>query len=168
MLPRVFELFVQADRPLDRVAGRPGDRPEPGPRRWSRCTAGSVAAHSDGPGRGSEFVVRLPGRRPAAPADGRRGDAGRGRRRRGRARAGASWWWTTTRDAARRLARLLTRLYGQEVRVAHDGPAALEAAARFRPEVVLLDIGLPGMDGYEVARRLRGRPGPRPARRSSP
>ena len=58
-------------------------------------------------------------------------------------------------DAASSLARLLTRLYGQEVRVAHDGPEALTAAEEFGPEVVLLDIGLPGMDGYEVARRLR-------------
>ena len=61
-------------------------------------------------------------------------------------------------DAAKSLARLLARLYGQEVRVAHDGPEALTVAGEFRPEVVLLDIGLPGMDGNEVARRLRGRP----------
>ena len=61
-------------------------------------------------------------------------------------------------DAARSLARLLARLYGQEVRVAHDGPEALDVAGEFRPEVVLLDIGLPGMDGNEVARRLRERP----------
>ena len=61
-------------------------------------------------------------------------------------------------DAAESLAMLLARLYGQEVRVAHDGPAALAVAEEFRPEVVLLDIGMPGMDGYEVARRLRGRP----------
>ena len=61
-------------------------------------------------------------------------------------------------DAAVSLARLLARLYGQEVRVAHDGPEALAVAGEFRPEVVLLDIGLPGMDGYEVARRLRERP----------
>jgi CheY-like chemotaxis protein len=61
-------------------------------------------------------------------------------------------------DAAVSLARLLGRLYGQEVRVAHDGPSALEMAGAFRPEVILLDIGLPGMDGHEVARRLRGRP----------
>ena len=61
-------------------------------------------------------------------------------------------------DAAKSLARLLARLYGQEVRVAHDGPEALDVAGEFRPEVVLLDIGLPGMDGNEVARRLRERP----------
>ena len=52
----------------------------------------------------------------------------------------------------------LLKLWGHEVRVAHDGPAALEAAAAAPPEVVLLDIGLPGMDGYEVAERLRARP----------
>jgi CheY-like chemotaxis protein len=61
-------------------------------------------------------------------------------------------------DAAVSLARLLARLYGQEVRVAHDGPEALSLAGEFRPDVVLLDIGLPGMDGNEVARRLRERP----------
>jgi CheY-like chemotaxis protein len=59
--------------------------------------------------------------------------------------------------------RLVLESYGHAVEVAHDGPAALEAAGRFRPEVVLLDIGLPGMDGLEVARRLRATPAdPRP------
>jgi two-component system CheB/CheR fusion protein len=62
-------------------------------------------------------------------------------------------------DGAQSLARLLG-LIGHEVRIGHDGPEALEAAAGFRPEVVLLDIRLPGgMDGYEVARRLRAQPG---------
>jgi two-component system CheB/CheR fusion protein len=60
------------------------------------------------------------------------------------------------RDAANSLAML--RMAGHEVRTACDGPAALELAPRFRPEVVLLDIGLPGMGGYEVARRLRAQP----------
>jgi two-component system CheB/CheR fusion protein len=61
------------------------------------------------------------------------------------------------RDAAESLA-LLLRLDGHDVRVAHDGPAALEAAAAFGPEVVLLDIGLPRMSGHEVAARLLGQP----------
>jgi CheY-like chemotaxis protein len=62
-------------------------------------------------------------------------------------------------DAANSLAKLLRRLYLQEVRVAHDGREALAVAGEFRPEVVLLDIGLPGMDGHEVARRLRDHAG---------
>jgi CheY-like chemotaxis protein len=61
-------------------------------------------------------------------------------------------------DAARSLARLLTRNHGHEVRVSHDGPGALASAESFRPQVVLLDIGMPGMDGYEVAERLRSKP----------
>jgi CheY-like chemotaxis protein len=61
-------------------------------------------------------------------------------------------------DAADSLAKILARLHGQEVRVAHNGTEALAAAEEFRPEVILLDIGMPGMDGHEVARRLRGRP----------
>ena len=54
---------------------------------------------------------------------------------------------------------MLLKLAGQEVRVAYDGPAALQEAVEFRPDLVLLDIGLPGMDGYEVCRRLRREPG---------
>ncbi len=61
-------------------------------------------------------------------------------------------------DAARSLAKVLTLLHGQNVQVAHDGPTALELAESFRPQVVLLDIGLPGMNGYEVALELRRRP----------
>ncbi|HEU5116678.1 MAG TPA: response regulator, partial [Isosphaeraceae bacterium] len=61
-------------------------------------------------------------------------------------------------DAALSLSRLLTRLHHQKVQVAHDGPSALEQVEAFHPEVVLLDIGMPGMNGYEVARRLRDRP----------
>ncbi len=61
-------------------------------------------------------------------------------------------------DAAR-MAGLLLGLWGHDARTAHDGPAALAAAAAFRPDVVLLDIGLPGLNGYEVADRLRAVPG---------
>lgn len=57
-------------------------------------------------------------------------------------------------DSAETMAELV-RIWGYEVRTAHDGPAALECARSFRPNVVLLDVGLPGMDGYELARRLR-------------
>ena len=64
-------------------------------------------------------------------------------------------------DAANSLARVLRQIYKQDVRVAHDGPEALAIAGDFRPEIVLLDIGMPGMDGYEVARRLRSSPASR-------
>ena len=61
-------------------------------------------------------------------------------------------------DAAKSLARVLTLLYGQDVRVAHDGPTALETADTFEPEIAFLDIGLPGMSGLEVGMALRERP----------
>ena len=61
-------------------------------------------------------------------------------------------------DAARSLAKVLTLLHGQNVEVAHDGPSALETAEAFRPQIVLLDIGLPGMSGHKVAEQLRRRP----------
>jgi CheY-like chemotaxis protein len=118
---------------------------------------GSVEAHSAGPGMGSEFVVRLPvlpGTIPEqdGPTQGclRRHEQPLPRHR--------VLVVDDNVDAANSLAKLLARLYGQEVRVAHDGTQALEAAEHFLPEVVLLDIGLPGMDGHEVARRLRERP----------
>ena len=60
-------------------------------------------------------------------------------------------------DAARSLSLLLSRMYGHDTRVAYDGPSALAATQEFRPEVILLDIGLPGMDGYDVARAIRMR-----------
>jgi two-component system CheB/CheR fusion protein len=114
---------------------------------------GSISAHSEGPAQGSEFVVRLPALPsiPAAQAGPERDDpeANMPNRRR------RILVVDDNVDAARSLARLLTRLYGQDTRVAHDGPQALALAEEFRPDVVLLDIGMPGMDGHEVARRLR-------------
>ena len=67
MLPQIFEMFTQVDRSLAAARGRPGDRPDPGAAAWWRCTAAASTAHSDGPGHGSEFVVRLPALAEAAP-----------------------------------------------------------------------------------------------------
>jgi two-component system CheB/CheR fusion protein len=158
LLPHIFDLFVQAENHRDRSQGGLGIGLSL-VRRLVEMHGGTIHAHSAGPHKGSQFVVRL----PALPAS--RGGQGQESSEPGTARA-------TPRkpprrrvlvvddnlDAANSLARLLKRLYGQDVRVAHDGPAALEAADPFHPEIVLLDIGMPGMDGYEVARRLRQKP----------
>jgi signal transduction histidine kinase/CheY-like chemotaxis protein len=151
MLPKVFDLFTQVDRSLDRAQGGLGIGLTL-VRRLVEMHDGSVRAFSSGPGRGSEFVVRLPiaEEMPAlAPADSGEEDkisVGPPRRR--------ILVVDDNVDAARSLAWLLQYL-GQEVYLAHDGVTALEAARAHVPEIVLLDIGLPRIDGYEVARRLR-------------
>ena len=112
-----------------------------------------MSAHSDGVGRGSEFAVRLPAARVTAteagaarPAVGASATAGKGLR---------VLVVDDNEDAAEMLAQILT-MKGHDVRVAHDGPAALHVCEEFKPAVALLDIGLPIMDGYELAERLRG------------
>ena len=156
LLPRVFDLFMQGDRSLDRAEGGLGIGLTL-VRRLTEMHGGSVEAHSDGPGRGSEFVVRLPlVAAPAAPDDPAMvRDAGRPQRAGGFRRVLVV---DDNRDAAESLTVLL-ELWGHAVRIANDGPDALALAAEYRPDTVLLDIGLPGMDGYEVARRLRELPG---------
>ena len=150
-LPRMFDLFAQGDRSLDRSEGGLGIGLTL-VRALAELHGGSVTATSQGAGRGSEFVVRLPAAGPAEPDPAPEAPA------RDRAVDGSRVLVVDDNaDAARGLARLLNRL-GHAVRVAHGGPEAIEAAREHRPGVVLLDIGLPGMDGYEVAARLRGEP----------
>jgi PAS domain S-box-containing protein len=154
LLPRVFELFTQGYRSLDRSQGGLG-LGLPLVRRITELHGGAVEVRSDGPGRGAEFVVRLP-RRPRVPGAEPRlpvpaaalpaGPAGK-----------RVLVVDDNVDAAETLA-LFLRLDGREVRMACDGPGALDAAREFKPEAIFLDIGLPGMDGYEVARRLRALP----------
>jgi CheY-like chemotaxis protein/two-component sensor histidine kinase len=153
LLPRVFDLFTQGERALDRADAGLGvglTLVE----RLVRRHGGSVAAASDGPGRGSEFVVRLPllaraPARPERPAPEAQAQPAGGRR---------VLVVDDNRDSAETMAVLL-RLWGHEARSAEHGEAALAVAQEFRPQAVLLDIGLPQMDGYEVARRLRALPG---------
>jgi CheY-like chemotaxis protein len=114
-----------------------------------------VKAFSEGPGRGSEFVVRLPVVRELASSEGGAQDGHNSQVPLPRRKVLVV---DDNVDAAESLAVLL-RYEGQEVWVAHDGASALEAVEAHRPEVVVLDIGMPDMDGYEVARRLRRRSG---------
>jgi CheY-like chemotaxis protein len=109
----------------------------------------AIEAFSDGPGRGSEFIVRLPCRdrvTPESPASAPAQPPA--------ARSARVLVVDDNRDVAMTLAALLKH-QGHAVQLAHDGPAALAMAAECRPDLVLVDIGLPGMDGYEVARKLR-------------
>jgi len=149
LLPRVFDLFVQATRALDRAHGGLGI----GLTLVSRLVklhGGSVEAHSEGLGQGSEFVVHLPIlRRPPPPAPLPPPVARETSRR--------ILIVDDNTDSAGSMAMLQTRR-GHVTRTAFTGPDALTAAAEFLPDVVLLDIGLPGMDGYEVARHLRAMP----------
>jgi PAS domain S-box-containing protein len=143
----LFLPFVQAEKTLDRTLGGLGLGLSLA-KSIVELHGGSIAASSAGLGHGSEFVVRLPvapGRAvsPAPPAVAVRP------RVRGRVLVVED-----NEDSAATLADLL-RLEGHQVSVAHDGRRGLEAALAWEPDVVLCDLGLPGMDGYEVARRLR-------------
>ena len=147
-----LRMFTQVDRSLERAQGGLGIGLTL-VKQLVEMHGGTVEAFSEGPGRGSEFVVRLP---VAERRSGGGGRAWRGPARRGR-RRGASSSSTTTRTRPCRLPTLLA-LGGHETRTAHDGAEALDVAESFRPEVVLLDIGLPGLNGYEAARRIRQQP----------
>ena len=154
LLPRVFDLFTQGERGLDRSQGGLGIGLT-----MVRCLVemhgGRVTAHSDGLGRGSEFIVRLPvlPEAPQCPEDApqapQKSDISPSRR---------VLVVDDSISTAESMAALL-QLEGHEGRVAFDGPKALELAATFHPEVVLLDIGMPGMNGYQVAKQLRQMPG---------
>jgi signal transduction histidine kinase len=153
LLPRVFDLFVQAEEARGRANGGLGIGLSL-VRRLVELHGGTVEARSDGPGRGSEFAVRLPAPFPQE----RQGDGPVVVSGRPPSAAPRRILVVDDNvDAADSLARLLG-LQGHEVRVAHDGLAGLEAARASPPELVFLDLGLPGVDGYEVARRIRRQP----------
>ncbi len=150
LLPRIFDLFVQGDRTLDRSQGGLGIGLSV-VKRLVEMHGGSVAAISDGPGHGSRFEIRLPlierdatseVRAPAVQVTPRR-----------------ILVVDDNDDAADSLTMVL-QLEGHQIACAlHGRGCARCCAPEFQPEVVLLDIGLPGMDGYEVAQRLRALPG---------
>jgi PAS domain S-box-containing protein len=152
LLPKIFELFVQGDRSLDRSEGGLGvglTLVE----RLVRLHGGSVHAESGGAGMGSEFIVRLPvasgapAETPAMPEKpGAVAESGR-----------RVIVVEDNRDAADTLAAAV-RCWGHHVQIAYDGVSALRVAREFKPDAALLDLGLPGLNGYEVARRLRELP----------
>jgi PAS domain S-box-containing protein len=156
MLPNIFEMFAQADRSLERSQGGLGIGLSL-VRGLVRLHGGTVTARSEGPGKGSEFVIRLPlhqvegmiaaapvAREPALPR------APRVPRR--------VLVIDDNVDGARTLEKLL-KMLGHQVAVTHDGGSGLAEARGFKPDIVILDIGLPGMNGYEVARMMRKIPG---------
>jgi signal transduction histidine kinase len=148
MLPKVFDLFTQVERTYSRAQGGLGIGLTL-VRSLAEMHGGTVEVRSDGPGKGSEFIVRLP------LAEVQFGTpSGQSDRRREVISPHRILVVDDNHDSADSLAMLLGFL-GAEVATANDGPTALGLMKTYRPSVVLLDIGMPGMDGYEVARRTR-------------
>jgi CheY-like chemotaxis protein len=147
-LPEMFELFAQGDRTLARSEGGLGIGLTI-VKKLTEALGGRVTGSSEGIGKGSEFSIRLPAaQRPAlvgAPATKTIAAAIRGAR---------ILVVDDNVDMARAMGRLL-QLLGHDVKTAHDGPTAIELARSYHPEFILLDIGLPGIDGYQVATMLR-------------
>lgn len=156
MLPNVFEMFTQGEWSAECSQGGIGIGLAL-VRRLVELHGGAISVQSDGIGQGSQFVVRLPALtgesfqsdRHKQSSDGPLGAIPKPPRRR-------ILIVDDNVDAAASL-RMLLALDGHDVQVAYDGQAALRQAEEFQPEVILLDIGLPRMDGYQVARHLRGR-----------
>jgi signal transduction histidine kinase/DNA-binding response OmpR family regulator len=151
-LASMFELFVQGDQPPDRSQGGLGIGLTL-VRTLVNLHGGTVEASSEGPGKGSTFVIRLPALAEEAPQP----EEPKLQTRTVTQQPRRVLIVDDDRDAAEMLAQAL-RDAGHEVREEHDGISALVAAAQFQPEVVLLDLALPGMDGLEVARRMRAFP----------
>jgi PAS domain S-box-containing protein len=146
LLPRVFDLFTQSSRALDRAQGGLGIGLTL-VRSLVELHGGEIQAISEGIGKGSEFIITLPkSQLTPKPKTHSKLESSQSRR------------IVVVDDnygAARLVSVLLKKLGDHEVEMAHDGPSALEKVKLLQPDIILLDIGLPGMDGYEVARQIR-------------
>jgi PAS domain S-box-containing protein len=155
LLPQIFDLFVQGERSLARTEGGLGIGLTV-VRRLVHLHGGTVTAASGGPGQGSEFEVRLP--LVAEATETPRRQPGRRAESRGSGRALNIVVVDDNQDSSDTMAELI-RIWGHDVRTALDGMSALKLALERPPDVVLLDLGLPGMSGYDVAAKLRTTPG---------
>jgi CheY-like chemotaxis protein len=149
MMPSLFEIFVQSPRALVRSQGGLGIGLSL-VKGLVELHRGSIEAHSDGPGRGSEFVVRLPFAAEVSVHEPQRAN-GLEQKREGKCRILVV---DDNRDSADSLAMLL-KVMGNEVSTAYDGEQAVQVAGASKPDVVLLDIGMPKLNGYDACRRIR-------------
>jgi PAS domain S-box-containing protein len=152
-IPVIFELFVQSQNSLERSEGGLGIG-LPLARTLVELHGGQLEAFSGGPGHGSEFIVSLPLARAVQIAEPAPAAAAAVVAPRDPGPALRLLLVDDSVDAATLLAMVL-EADGYDVRVAHEGKQALEVAAQFEPEIVLLDLGLPGMDGFQLAREMR-------------
>ena len=156
-LATIFELFAQVDRTLDRTQGGLGVGLTL-VQRLVELHAGSVQASSGGPGRGSEFIVRLPLRAGTTASESESSEPVA----KGTSGGCRVLLVDDNADSAQTMAALL-RMEGHVTEVVYDGESALQRAQAMAPDAVLVDIGLPGMNGFQVARELRARPQTRAA-----
>lgn len=147
LLPRVFDIFTQGERTLDRAQGGLGLGLTL-VRRLVELHRGRIHAASDGPGKGATFTVRLPSIEPVGRSNQLPPVTLKSERH-------VRILIVDDNDDGRDMLKMLLGLHGHEVHEARDGPSAVDAIVAIRPDVAIVDIGLPGFDGYEVARRVR-------------